>query len=382
MKIRQYGIRFILIMLGDVNMLAREKEEISWKRIITYAGAFIAFLIGSGFATGQEVLQYFSSYGYLGVLGVIVVFLLFLYVGVDFVTVGQKHKFKKGSEIYKYYCGNIVGSFYDYFSIAFIYMSYIVMIGGAGATLHQQYSLPTYVGGIAIGILATCTVIFGLGKIVDVIGKIGPIIIILTIILGVSAIIKNPHGLTTVNEVLPKLNLMKASTNWFYAAASYVGFCMLWLAAFMTSMGASSKTRKESVLGVTFGAVGFSVALVIITLGILANIEQLAGTMVPTLVLAGNISPVLAFIFSFIVIVGIYTTAVPLLWQVVARFSEEKTSKFRVLTVALAAIGVFVGLLVPFDKLVNIIYVINGYVGIILLGFMIVKTIRNKGFCK
>ena len=32
----------------------------SLSRILCCGGAFIAFLIGSGFATGQEVLQYFS----------------------------------------------------------------------------------------------------------------------------------------------------------------------------------------------------------------------------------------------------------------------------------------------------------------------------------
>lgn len=359
-----------------------EIQKIRWGKVFTYSGAFIAFLIGSGFATGQEVLQYFSSYGYLGILGVIVVFLLFLYVGVEFVTVGQKHKFAKGSDIYKYYCGNIIGNFYDYFSIAFIYMSYIVMVGGAGATLNQQYGLPNSVGGIMLGILATATVILGLGKIVDVIGKIGPAIIVLTIILGVSAIIQNPEGLVNANEILPKLKLLKASTNWFYAAASYVGFCMLWLAGFMTSMGSTSENKREVVLGASLGAVGFSVSLAIITLGILANIEQIAGTMVPTLVLARNISSTLALIFSFIVVAGIYTTSVPLLWQVVARFSEEKTNKFKILTVILATIGVFIGLKVPFDRLVNIIYVINGYVGIVLLLFMIVKTIRTRALDK
>lgn len=366
------------MLLGDVNILVLENKKIRWERVITYAGTFIACLIGSGFSTGQEVLQYFSAYGYQGVLGEIVVFLLFLYVGVDFVTVGQKHQFPKGSDIYKYYCGNIVGSFYDYFSIAFIYMSYIVMIGGAGATLHQQYGIPTYVGGIIIGILGACTVIFGLEKLVNVIGKMAPVIVVLIITLGVSAILKNPQGLTKVNEVLPKLHLLKASSNWFYAAASYVGFCMLYLAAFMASMGKSSKREKDLVLGIIFGTIGFSMALLIISLGILANIEQLAGTMVPSLTLAANIHPLVAIVFSFIVIAGIYTTSVSLLWQVVARFSEEKTCKFRTLTVALATIGVFAGLKIPFDRLVNIIYVINGYVGIILLGFIIVKTIRIK----
>ncbi|HBC31091.1 MAG TPA: hypothetical protein DC024_07605 [Clostridiales bacterium] len=41
------------------------KSKCSKKAIIKYTGAFIAWVIGSGFATGQEALQFFSSYGYL-----------------------------------------------------------------------------------------------------------------------------------------------------------------------------------------------------------------------------------------------------------------------------------------------------------------------------
>lgn len=354
------------------------KGGLNWGKIITLAGAYIAFLIGSGFATGQEVLQYFSAYGYMGVVGVLIVFSLFLYVGIDFITVGFDEKFPKGSDVYKYYCGNTIGTLYDYFSIAFIYMSFIVMIGGAGATVNQQFGLSNTSGGVLMGVIVAVTVIFGLGKIVDVIGKIGPAIVVMTIILSVSAIIKNPEGLKTASNIIPQLDLMKASSNWFFAAGSYVGFCMLWLAGFMASLGAASEGRKEAILGATLGAAGFSLALVVVTLGIIANIEQLAGSMVPLLILAENISPILALVFSFIVIAGIYTTAVPLLWQVIARFSEEKTTKFRVLTVVLAVIGVFIGLKVPFDRLVNIIYVINGYVGILLLGFMIIKTITKR----
>ena len=352
------------------------EKNIRWTKVISYAGAFIAFLIGSGFATGQEVIQYFSSYGTMGIIGVLVVFLLFLYVGADFMLTGHEKRFENGNDIYRYYCGNIIGTFYDYFSIAFIFMSFVVMIGGAGATINQQYGLPVWVGGILMGVMAVSTVVFGLGRIVDIIGKIGPGIVVLTIFLGVSAILNNPTGLARADDIIPSLDLMKASSNWFYAAGSYVGFCMLWLASFMASLGKDSISKKEALMGSSFGALGFSFGLAIIALGIMANIEQLAGTMVPSLILAQNISPVMAFIFSLIVVAGIYTTSVPLLWQVVARFAEEKTKKFRMLSVMLAAVGVFVGLLVPFNRLVNIIYVINGYVGILLLVFMIIKRVR------
>ena len=35
---------------------------VRWGKAIGFAGAFIAFLIGSGFATGQEILQYFIKH--------------------------------------------------------------------------------------------------------------------------------------------------------------------------------------------------------------------------------------------------------------------------------------------------------------------------------
>ncbi len=81
------------------------KEKLDFKRVLSYSGAFIAFLIGSGFATGQEISQYFSSYGFKGLLGVAVVSILFLYVGSSFMTAGQRYKYKNGNEIYKYYFG-------------------------------------------------------------------------------------------------------------------------------------------------------------------------------------------------------------------------------------------------------------------------------------
>ena len=40
------------------------ENHINFKKVFKTAGAFMAWVIGSGFATGQEVLQFFSSYGY------------------------------------------------------------------------------------------------------------------------------------------------------------------------------------------------------------------------------------------------------------------------------------------------------------------------------
>lgn len=85
-----------------------ESQNMNIKQVIIYAGAFIAFLVGSGFATGQEIMQYFVAYGYMGILGVLVVFTLFLYVGVSFVMAGNKNKFPKRNDVYRNHWGQYI----------------------------------------------------------------------------------------------------------------------------------------------------------------------------------------------------------------------------------------------------------------------------------
>ena len=358
-------------------------KKLNIKRAMTYAGAFVAFLIGSGFATGQEVLQYFASYGYMGIAGVFAAFILMLFAGISFISAGQENKFEKGGDVFKYYCGNALGTFLNYFSVLFMYLSFMVMIAGAGATFNQYYNLPVFVGGFIMASLACATVLLGLGRIVEIIGRMGPAIVIMTVLIGLITIFRNTDGLMEAEKAMSALALTKASTNWFFAAGSYVGFCMLWLAGVLSSMGAKAESKKEAVWGAAIGAVSFCFGLLIITSGLLSCIEEVNGSQIPLLILAEKIHPLMAAAISIIIIMGIFTTAVPLLWSVSSVFANDKSLKFKLLTVILSIIGLFVGICIPFSKLVNVVYVINGYVGIVLLVMMIIKAsanhIRNKG---
>ncbi|GLB66497.1 YkvI family membrane protein [Arthrobacter mangrovi] len=350
-------------------------EKTSTLRVLTYAGAIVAFLIGSGFATGQEILQYFTSYGYWGVFGTgALVLVLMTYVAVEFFSVGQARKFERPSMIFHYYCGKHLGTFFDFFSVLFVFLSFTVMVAGAGAVFEEHYGLSKFIGGIGLAVAVGISVWFGLKSLVDVIGKIGPLIVVIAIALGVVGIVRNPGGIAEGNALLPELALTQASTNWFMAALSYVGFCMLWLAAFLTALGKTARSRKEATSGALVGAVAFSVACIIVGLGLLANITRVGNTEIPMLVLASDVNVVLASGISVMILAGIYTTAVPLLWTVSSRFFADKTPRFKYLTIGLAAVGTVIGLVLPFSQMVNIVYVVNGYVGILLLVLMLAKT--------
>ena len=126
------------------------------------------------------------------------------------------------------------------------------------------------------------------------------------------------------------------------------------------------------------GCAFFAITALIVMLAMWANMADLEGAQIPILTLATNLSGVIGGIFAIIILFGIYSSAVPLLYSPATRFVDEKTVKGKVIIVALALFGAFVALLLPFNELLNLIYVVNGYVGIIFIILVIIKVIvRN-----
>ena len=59
--------------------MGKENGAVNWKRVLILAGAVIAFTIGSGFATGQEIIQYYTAYGWQSILVILGFAVMFLY---------------------------------------------------------------------------------------------------------------------------------------------------------------------------------------------------------------------------------------------------------------------------------------------------------------
>lgn len=352
-------------------------------RVITLAGAFLAFLIGSGVATGQEVMQYYSPYGWEVIGTAITIAVILIVANFGFAYAGKHGNIEKGSDVFVFYCGPVAGKAFDLFTALFCYMSYVVMVSGAASTLQQQYSLPLAVGAGLIVILAGATVLFGLKSIVDIIGKVGPVLVCLIFIMTCVSLAQNWSGIATNISAIDSgsLEVTKAGANWFLSGTSNGGFCILWLAGFTAAIG-----MKEDFKVVMKANILSSIVLVIVNtiigLAILAQMDILYNVQIPNLVLAEQLWAPLAGIFGILIFAAIYTSACPLLWTPVMRFAEEGTSKFKILTIALAAVGFVIAMYVPFNLLMNYIYVINGYLGFIVLLVMIVKMVmiirKNK----
>jgi Uncharacterized membrane protein len=364
---------------------------VDWKRVLILAGAVVAFTIGSGFATGQEIVQYYTAYGAQNILVLAIFVIAFLYYNFNFAKAGAEERFEKANDIYKYYCGKYLGTFYDYYSTLFCYMSLWVMVGGAGKTLNEAYGLPVWIGAVILIILTVITVIGGLNSLVDAIGIVGPAIVVLCIAIGLITFVRDAGNVSAGLEVIKTgaykgaasgETIKNAGANWLISGLSYAGFVLLWFASFTSALAMKNK-KKDLQQGIIWGTVALAIAIVVVSFGQIANINTGSDGLyvwnagIPNLILANSIVPIFSKIFAIVVFAGIYTTAVPLLYNPSSRFAKEGTPAFKMLTVVLAMVGLLVGLFLDFRVLVNIIYVLNGYVGAVLILFMLWKNFKD-----
>jgi len=358
-----------------------KNSQYNWKQVIKFAGAIIAYLIGAGFASGQETMQYFTSFGVKGALGAaLLTLILYVWFSSTIMQDGHKLKLSSSNKIFEYYCGKYLGRFYEIYTPIFLFLVFMVMISGAGAILTEFYDFNPQVGRIIMALLALFTVLSGLTQLVNIVSKIGPVIILFAILIGIANVILNPSGISQADHVMKTIDVTKAAPTWYVSGIIFPSMGCIMIAPFLSRLGVMANSKKEAQAGGILGGLAFSLAVVILSFGIMASISELYMKNIPTLFLTQQMFPGIGFIFSLVLFAGIYTTAVPMLWlSSNAVFTDEKSKKYIILVFVLTTIA-FIGGQLPFAKLVNVLYPISGYLGILLFACILIK--QFKGFLK
>lgn len=354
------------------------KDRINWLTVLKISGAFLAYLIGSGFATGQEALQFFAAYGLNGVLGALLSVVLFIYICASLMKAGKRFGLRRNEDVFRHFCGPYIGVFLTWYTMIFIVAVHAIMLAGAGATLQQAFGLPGWIGSSLMAVVSMATLLLGLKKILDVIAVIGPLIVIITIFIAVSSLLEHGPDLQKGAGQAIELEILKASPHWFFSCLLYVGLTLPGLASFLPAVGATITVEGEINASAVLGPVVYISTMVLVVLALLASIGDVYQAQIPIMSLAEDVLLMYGPVFAVIIFLGIYSTVTPLLWTVCSRFAEDTTRRYRLLVVCLSLVGLLGGSLLPFGKLVNLIYPTVGYAGLLFLVCVIYSDIKQK----
>ena len=344
-------------------------------KILKIGSAFIGIIVGAGFASGQEVLQYFTSFGYLGTLAAIISTILFAYIGMTLTKLGSRIQTTSHKEAVYKISGPYLGVVVDYIIIFTLFGVGVVMIAGAGSTLHQQFGLAPFIGSAIMTILVVLTIMLNVDKVIAIIGSITPFLVLAIILIGVYSLLTMDLSFTELNPIAKQQDSIVS--NWFISAVNYVSFNTAVGAAMSLVMGGAEKNERTATLGGFVGGLGLGVLIILSHLAIFSKIDVVANFEMPMLKLIDDISPMLGIFMALILFGMIFNTAVSMFYAFVARFMEMRTKKANIVIIVTGVIG-FIASFVGFTDLVSNLYRFIGYLGLFLIFALIYAPFKLK----
>ncbi|TAA72023.1 YkvI family membrane protein [Planococcus salinarum] len=343
------------------------------KKSLKMGSAFIGIIVGAGFASGQEILQYFTSFGHLGTLAAILATALFAYMGMSLTRLGSRMQTTSHKEAVYGIGGKIGGFIMDAIIILTLFGVGVVMIAGAGSIFSQQFGLPAVLGNTVMALIVMATIMLNVQKIIAIIGSITPFLVVMVIGLALYSLLTMDASFAALEPIAKEQD--SALSNWFYSAINYVSFNIAVGASMAIVMGGVEKDEKIAARGGFIGGLGLGVLIILSHLAIFSTVDQVGNSDMPILQMANDISPILGIFISLILFAMIYNTAVSMLFSFTARFADLNTKRFKITVVTVVTLAYLLSFR-GFTELVSEFYPIIGLLGMFLVVSLFVANIR------
>ncbi len=339
------------------------------KQPFLIAMTFMSIIIGGGFASGQEVLQFFTGYGVIGIAGTLVSALLFAFLGMQIARMSSSMQARSHKEVLVELFGTRAGLAIDLVLSFFLFGVGVVMLAGSGSIFAQQYGLPPLFGGVLLSVLVILTLCLRVRGIINLISAIMPVLLLLVLTITVYSFFTSSASLETLEAAateVPTISKGWPVSHWFIGALLYASFNIAVGFPMLSVIGGLTRDSREAALGGILGGVGLGVLIFLLNIGLFANLERLVGVDMPSLMLATAVSPLVAMVMSLALICMIYSTAVGMFFAFTARFATPETSRFKVFSVLFTTVGLVLSQF-GFSTLIGTVYPMLGVVGLVLI---------------
>ena len=334
------------------------------KNILKVTFVIIGTLIGAGFASGQEMYIFFYSYGLNGLFGLAISSIL---MGLIIYKVLRIIELQSISN-YKEFLDKIVNRSFNkrFFNIKnifeiviniFILITFFIMIAGFGAYFEQSLGINHFLGSTILAVLSFLVFLSSIKGFVKVNGILIPILIGLIAIVG---ILNFQH--LDFNYFMAKL-ISNNSHNWFINAILYCSYNSILLIPSIIAIHDYIKNKKNSII-ISILTVILVLLLSFILFSILGNVDtDISNVEMPVVYVVERMFKSLKYVYGFVIISSIFTTSISLGTSFLNNVCKNKKSFPQIAGImCITAVGVSN---FGFANLVNLLYPIFGYLGLI-----------------
>ena len=327
---------------------------------------YLGAVIGAGFASGQEIMQFFVRYGDAGAMGALFSLVLFALCGGFLMHLAHRRKVSNYQDLLLIMGGSSISRVIDLGLACFLFLGISTMLSASGAVFHEHLHLPKNLG-IATAYLAVLIALLaGKKGLVYSYNILVPIKIVLLLIISAYAAFHvppvNPAVMTAFVHTPMKLD-------WLLAAFLYVAYNFA-LAMVVLVEYQSLTTPKKGIIGAVYGGLLLGILIIMMFLALNRYLPVVFHYQVPMLFVAGQLSPAAKLVYSLVLWVGIITTAIANAYGITQRVAHLIGIRYNLCLLCCLTLAVPVATQ-SFSSLVGHIYPAFGVLGLSILAMVL-----------
>ena len=322
--------------------------------VISITLVIIGALIGAGFASGQEIFSFFYIYGKNGIYGILIMSILigiFIYKSLKIIY--QKQVYNYNDFLNLFIKNTKIRNVILWIVNVLLLVSFYIMVAGFGAYFEQEIGINRIIGSIVLNLLCVIVFFSNIKGVLKASNLIVPFLIFFIFFIGIKNIVQ-----------IRTIDFYQMKNNWILSMLIYNSYNFILLMPVLISLKkqiTKEKNIKKVSILVTIIILILSINIFFLLLN--ANIKEIENQEMPIVYIISNYFNKYKKIYAFIVLASIFTTAISVGIGFLQNISKNSNSypQFVLFMCITSLLMSNIG----FSKLLNFIYPVFGYIGIL-----------------
>jgi len=335
------------------------------KKIIAISSVFIGLVIGAGFASGREILEYFCIPSRTDFTGIILAGASFGAVCYIIMDLSKKSKSANFDKLIDILSGKLA-PFIKIFMMAFMFCGFFVMMSASGVLSEETLGMPPQFGIWTLA--AVCFLVFSF----DVRGIVAFNTVLVPLMLSGMVYICLSAGLAA----LPVFSVFETAKNSPHISAlCYVSYNTITAGAVLVPLSQNA-SRKQIISSSVVSSAVLSMVIFLAWLCMSRFFDGLFRSEMPLLEMASRDGDAVKKMYTAVLFMALCTTAVSHGFGILSKFTFRKPIH-RIAASAVLCLSAIPFANLGFSQLVSVLYSAFGYVGFLWTALLIYKYLRS-----
>ncbi|MDP4097710.1 hypothetical protein OIN60_13110 [Paenibacillus sp. P96] len=332
--------------------------------ILQIAFTYIGTIVGAGFATGQEILQFFTRFGSLATATIMLSTIIFIWLGTRLMLIAHEISARSYEDVNLHLFGPKAGKWISWITLIILLGVNSVMLAGSGSVFMEHLHL-NYQSGLLLTLLCTYLLLSkGMHAILQMNSILVPVMMLLSLLLIISTlntpnydnfiIIKTDH-----NPILVWL-----------APILYTSFNLSMAQAVLVPLGSQTASKSTIRWGGVLGGVGVGIMLMAAHFAMSAQMPGIQQFEIPMGNVAIQLGIAVQTVYMIMIFLEIFSTFVADIYGLTLQLQQYVRVSPRIITLFIMLVCFLISQF-GFSPLLSFLYPIFGLISLFWIGMLI-----------